>query len=457
MLYTTLKTLPLASRPAASPAPVSHHVPLSYGLAGLVLLCVGGFLVARAADALARGEWGAPAMLGAVHAFTLGWLLTLIIGTLYQLGPVALQVSPRSATLWRWLLPFHVIGVLVVVGSVSVGRMDIAGSGWLLLAITTTASAIVLLGPFRAPEGTRARMRLVTAGFLALGATLLLAFFRLFWGLGGVQLDLTGLRLAHVAFGLVGFGTLIAWALGTHVLPMFLGTRAVPSVSSRAVPWLLIAACLLTLPTLRPGLEGVRAVAAIVAAAGQSLIVWYGFSWFRRRASVALDPALATVAMAFVALALATLLQMTMAIGVLTGAVPVSTGIWPRLVAVWGVLFLAGWLSLLIAGVLLRVFVFLSWMVRAGPGVRPAGAPPLRVSEFSRPTLAWTSVILFGLAILMLSVTIAAGSAFGARLSALLYSTAALVMLLHHALALFAPPRDVAPLPIPTALSTASS
>jgi len=439
----------MAERPAVPPDAPHHRIPLAHGLVGMVLFVGGGLLLVRAADALARGAWATPAILGAVHAFTLGWLLTLVVGTLYQLGPVALQVTPRAPGIWPWLLPLHTVGVVIVTWGVSVGRHDVAAFGWLLLVISTSASAIVLLGPWRAPEKTRARMRLVTLGFLALGVTLLLAASRLLWGWQGFIPVISSLRLAHIAFGLVGFGTVIAWALGSHVLPMFLGTRAHTSTATRWIPGLLLGGATLLLPTLFSGLAALQAVAVMVMAAGQGLIVWQGLQWFRNRANRALDPALTAVAIAFVALLLATVLQVVLAVGALSGVLWLAHGVWSRSVTIWGVLFLAGWLAMLIAGVLLRVFVFLSWMVRAGPGARPAAHGPVRVSQFSRPSLAWLCVALFAVSLLLLCVTIAAGSASGAQFAAGLYSTAAIVLLLHHALALFAPPRDtVAALPL---------
>ncbi len=445
MLLTSLQTLPTGARSPAPADSTDHRAPLAHGLVGVMGLTVGALLLVRASDDLARGAWATPAVLGAVHALTLGWLLTLVVGMLYQLGPVALRVMPRAPRLWRVVLPLHIGGVVLVVWGVSVGRLHTATHGWSLLLIATLSSAVMLLGPWRAPPDTRDRMRLVTWGFIALGVTLLLGASRLLWGWRGFTPDLAGLRLAHLAFGLGGFGTLIGWALGSHVLPMFLGTRATPQRSSRWIPWLLLGGAAVSLPALLPEFAVLRSVSVLVMAAGQALIVWHGLQWFRGRANRVLDPALAVVALAFVALSLATLLQLVLALGALFGTPFASHVAWPRAFAVWGVLFLAGWLALLVAGVLLRVFVFLSWMVRAGPGTARAARVPARVSEFARPPLAWASVALFASGLLLLSVTIAVGSESGARLGAMLYSGAAIAMSLHHVLALFASPRSAAP------------
>ncbi len=441
-----------------SVAVAQHHViPLAHGGAGLAFLVAASVLLTRAAPALARGEWGAPAVVGAVHAFTLGWLLTLIIGTLYQLGPVALQVAPRSSRLWRWLLPAHSLGVVAVVWGVSVGRLHDAAHGWAVLSVVTTASAIVLLGPWRAPESTRARMRLVTLGFVSLAGVLVLAALRLVWGWRGFMPDLSGLRLAHIAFGLSGFGTLIAWAVGSHVIPMFLGVREEPSRTGLAIPVLLRGGTALLLPAVLPALSSLRPVAVLAIACGQLLIVWRALRWFRGGPKLAWDPALCTVAMAFTALAGATVLQLALATASLAGLLLPAHVATQRAIAVWGVLFLAGWLSLLIVGVLFRVFVFLSWMVRSGPGTQPVVGAPVRVQQYARPTLAWASVVLYAIALVSLPTAIALGHPGASRVSALTYVAATVLMSLHHVLAIFAPARAVAASTSRPALTLATS
>jgi hypothetical protein len=287
-------------------------------------------------------------------------------------------------------------------------------------------------------------MRLVTLGFVALAGVLVLAASRLAWGWRGFTPDLAGLRLAHIALGLAGFGTLIAWAVGSHVIPMFLGVREERSSASLAIPALLLGGTALLLPAVLPALASLRAVAVILIAFGQMFVVWRACQWFWRGPKLALDPALSAVAVAFVALALATMLQLALSIASLTGTSLLTSVHAQRAIAVWGVLYLAGWLALLIVGVLFRVFVFLSWMVRAGPGSKPATGALVRVQQFSRPGLAWASVTLFATALVLLPTAIASGSQWGARVAAVIYVAATVLMSLHHVLAMFAPPRAVA-------------
>ncbi len=453
MLNTSLRTLPLAGAPPPRlDLRQEAGTPLVHALVGCGAVIAGAALLVRAVPWLAAGQWGAPAVLGAVHAFTLGWLLTLVVGTLYQLGPVALRVPARHGALWRVLLPLHVAAVLLVAWGTGTARWRIAAAGWACLLLALVPTAIVQLGPWRAPPSTRARMRLVTLSFVMLALALLVAALRLVWGRAGFMPDPDGLRLAHVALGLGGFGTLIAWAVGGHVLPMFLGTRAAQTATARLVPWLLAGGALLTLPAVMPALAPLRAAAVLLLAAGQLLMCRHAFDWFGRRARVTLDPALALVAAAFVCLGAASVLQGVLAGGVLLGIVhPASPGI-ARAITAWGVLFLPGWLSLLIAGVLYRVFPFLCWMRRAGPDARPAAAlpaapraAPIRVTQFARPGLAWSSVALLVAGTLLLAVTVATGAPAAARFAALGYAAGMTCLALHHVLAFGAPPRAASP------------
>lgn len=440
---------------AGSPIPADHHAPLAHGLIGVVALLVGALLLVSASDTLALGHWGAPAIVGAVHVFTLGWLVTLVVGTLYQLGPVALRVQPRRGRLWRWVLPLHTIGVGLVVWGTSTGRLHTAAHGWSLVTVGLIITTAVQLGPFRAPAETRARARLVATAFALLGLTLVVAASRLAWGWLGFMPDLMGLRLAHVALGLGGFGTLIAWAVGGHVIPMFLGTREPGSLLGRMIPVLLVVGVLLALVAVLPPIRWLQAPAVLLLAFAQALLCLHGWRWFRARASRSLDPALALVAVAFVSLFCATMLQFTLGVGVLGGLVDLSTDTGRRLLTAWGVLALPGWLSLLIAGVLFRVFVFVSWMVREGPGTA-ARTPPIRVTQFARPGMAWASVACFSAGLTMLCAGIVVAHSAGVRIGSIAYATGAALMLLHHTLALFAPPRTHGPALSATPITTSS-
>ncbi len=439
MSHTSFK-LPVAGAPMAA----DHPAPLVHGLLGAGALLVGALLLVSASGSLAHGNWGAPVVVGAVHAFTLGWLVTLVVGTLYQLGPVALRVPPRRGRLWRWALPFHVVGAGLVVWGTSAGRLHTAAHGWSLVALGLLITTAVQLGPFRAPLETRGRARLVATAFALLGLTLLVAASRLAWGWLGFMPDLMGLRLAHVALGLGGFGTLIAWAVGSHVVPMFLGTREPGSLLGRLIPALLIAGVLLALTAVLPSLRWLQAPAVLILALAQAIFSLRGWRWFRARATKSLDPALTLVAVAFVSLLSATIFQLALAAGAITGSLELSTEIGRRLLTVWGVLALPGWLSLLIAGVLFRVFVFVSWMVREGPGTA-SRRPAVRVSQFARPRMAWASVAFFSAGLTLLCAGIVFAHPTIARVGSSAYAMGAALMLLHHVLALFAPPRPYLP------------
>ncbi|MBK8001746.1 MAG: hypothetical protein IPK15_24345 [Verrucomicrobia bacterium] len=56
-----------------------------------------------------------PEVVAATHLFVLGWICSVIMGTMYQLVPVALETRLHSERLARWHFGLHLVGFVGMV------------------------------------------------------------------------------------------------------------------------------------------------------------------------------------------------------------------------------------------------------------------------------------------------------------------------------------------------------
>jgi hypothetical protein len=134
-------------------------------------------------------------------------------------------------------------------------------------------------------------------------------------------------------------------------------------------------------------------------ATGLYLVLAAGY--FRRRLRRALDPGLAHVAVAHVALGVA----------VVTGALMLlaPTGFAPSRWAAYGLLVLLGWLVPLIVGVQYKILPFLTWLHLFG---QKMGEGPLPVvADLTRPSWGWASLACLVTGVLVIVPAVAVGSA----------------------------------------------
>src|SRR5579862_6697532 len=102
-----------AVTPFGAHAP-SVRLPLAFILTGLLALCAGmGWLLLHP-ELLATYHYN-QYVIALTHLFVLGWILSVIIGAMYQLVPVALEVRLHSERLAWWHFAFHVAGFIGMV------------------------------------------------------------------------------------------------------------------------------------------------------------------------------------------------------------------------------------------------------------------------------------------------------------------------------------------------------
>jgi hypothetical protein len=356
---------------ASARAP-SVALPLAYLAAAATAFVVAALALPWLADELA-GHYYHPRLLALTHVVALGWITLAILGASYQLVPVAIERPLWSERLARWQLAGLLCGIIGMVGHFWLAAW--AGMGWAAALVGAGALAHVgnVLASLRGLAGWSFTVRGLVLGLgglaltVAFGVTLALAHGRAFFP-GG----LLGAIHAHFHLAVLGWVAPMIVGVGARIYPMFLlapepgrgGSRLQLYGLGLGVP-AVVAGLLLGRPAL------VLAGAAAVAAALGGHAAWVvGFA--RRGKRPTLDWGLRFVLTGTAFLAPAVALGLLLALGAVAG---------PRAAMAYAILALGGWVSLTIAGVMLKIVPFLVWYRVYAPR---AGREPV-------PTLAGLS------------------------------------------------------------------
>ena len=346
-------------------------LPLAYFAAAHLALAVA--LLALVADPHLPAVFdGRPRLIALVHLMTLGWISGSILGALYIVGPLALDV-PLPGTkadvvaclsFWMgtfgmaagfWTNQFHTVGtasVFVLGAIVFVGVRTMRG-----------------LSGSRVPRGVALHLGFAFANAaLAWLAGLLLAQSHL---RGGLPWSSLSLAVAHAHLAVLGWAIMMIFGVAYRLLPMMVPT-AMPTGSTLAVSAVLLQAGTLGLSVSLAAGWDVRLWAIIVLAAFASFFtqVRRMLRMRRRRAVELPSPDWST---GHTGLAL------------LYGLVTAGLGAWlafgsapPAVSWVYGAAGLLGFVSQMVVGIQSRLLPLHAWF-RAM--VQSEGVPPVRSSH----------------------------------------------------------------------------
>jgi hypothetical protein len=353
-----------------APAPgrgPSVMLPLRYLVASAVAFLAAAAGVPWLAADLA-GHYYHPRVLALTHTVTLGWITLTIMGASYQLIPIALERPVWSERLARWTFIVLVVGVVGLVGHFFIGEW--VGLPWAAgLIVAGTAAHVVNAG--LSVRGVRAwtfTARLIALSLVGLSLT---ALFGLALGADHVVKFMPGALLtnvhAHFHLALLGWVLPMVIGVGARVYPMFLLAPEPRGWPGRVQLWGLV----LGVPAT---VCGVLQHPWLLAAGGIAMagVVAGHLAWLvrivRTRRRPALDWGLRFVLAGAVFLVAATALGLAFAFDVAGG---------PRLGLAYATLALAGWASLTIVGMMLKIVPFLVWYRAYGPLVGRAPIPTL--------------------------------------------------------------------------------
>lgn len=397
-------------RPGRGP---SLALPLGYLAVAATAFLLASLSVPWLAGELA-GHYYHPRLLALTHTVALGWITLTIMGASYQLIPIVLERPVFSERLARWQLPILAAGIAGMVGHFYVGHW-----GGLLWAAGVVGVGIVLhlvnvTLMLRGLPRWSFTARLVAGAQAGLGGTLLfglaLAAARV---VGVLPPDPLATVQAHFHLALLGWVAPMLMAVAARVYPMFLlapepgGTLGWVQLGGLGLGVPVLVAGLLAAPGLV--LPGALAVAAALGAHATGVA-----AMARRRKRPALDWGLRFVLTGTAFLLPAALLGLGLATDRLSG---------PRPALAYAVLALGGWISLTIAGMMLKIVPFLVWNHVYAPHAGRAPVPTL--AQLSWPVtegLAYAG-LTGGIAALAAAVT--AGAPAGIRAAGVLLALGA--------------------------------
>lgn len=331
-----------------------------------------------------------PRMIAVVHLITLGWISSSILGALHLVGPMALRTAMPARRLDYAVFAGYALGATGVVSHFWIEEYSgVAWSG-LLVILAFAHVGRKLLGSLRSapvpPEVLVAfAFAFANVGWAAVAGTLL--------GLNKHWPFLPGHALthafAHAHLAALGWATMMVFAAGYRLLPMFF-PAAMPGGALVWTSVLLLEAGTLALFVAFLARASWLPFAATVAGCGIAAFL-SRVGWMLRRprpapkALIRPDYGVLQVLASLVYLVLASVLGLALAWS------PETTETTLRLASVYGVLGLVGFLSQIVAGVSARLLPLFARLVAAGWSDSPPSPHALPDRRWQAATLVlWT-------------------------------------------------------------------
>ncbi len=417
------------ARPGSAPAP-SPGLPLAYlttAAAAFVMAAIGS---AWLAPELA-GHYYHPRVVALTHTVTLGWITLAIMGASYQLLPMVLGRAVWSERLAAVELGVLALSTAGMVAHFYLGTWPglVGAAGLLTLGIGMHLVNLAL--GVRGLASWTFTARLAAAGHAGLALT---AVFGLILGANHLAAFLPGgffpTLHAHVHLALLGWVAPVILAVSARVYPMFLLAPEPGKAHVRLQLWGLLTgvpAVVLGLLLDVRWLTVAGALAAIVAASGHG---WWIVLAVRHRRRPALDWGLRLVLTASAFLAPAGAMGLALALGWIAG---------PRAALAYVVLLIGGWISLTIAGMMLKIVPFLVWYRTYAPWAGRAPVPTLAqlscpVAERAAYMLLVSGIASFSLAVAVGDVAFIRAAGVVLALGALAFATSLGAVLRHLAI-----------------------
>lgn len=414
---------PARPRPGPGPSPL---VPLGYlACAAVAFLLASGGVVWLAPEL--AGHYYHPRLLALTHTVTLGWVTLAIMGAGYQLIPVVLGRPIWSERLACWQLAVLAAAVTGMVTHFYLGTWPGLATAAGLLAVGVALHLLNVGLSLRGFTEWTFTARLVVLGYGGLALTTLfglaLAANRL-WPFLPTEFFPT--LHAHVQLALLGWVTPMILGIAARVYPMFLLAPEPRPWTMRLQLWGLASG----VPAVVLGLVGVPALlvpgAVAVAAAAGGHIAWV-LEMARGRKRPGLDWGLRFTLTAAAFIVPAAILGVALAADRVAG---------PRVALAYAVIVLGGWISLTIAGMMLKIVPFLVWYRAYSP--RAGREPVPTLAQLSSPRVEGLAYALLTGGVVLLAVTVLVGDAAWIRaagavlaLGALVFATAVARMLGH--------------------------
>ena len=367
---------PKTVRPPPTPSlagfqAASVRLPLCFVLVGVLSLLVGGGFLLAQPDLLATYHY-TPHMLAVTHLFVLGFISSIVMGAMYQLVPVTLEVQLHSERLVKFQFVAHVLGFAGMVWAFwdfNMARVGIFGS---VLTFGVGLFVFNLARTLATVKGWHAIKCGIASALFWLSATVLAGLLLVatkFWGFSPF-LPLAAMH-AHAHLGVIGAFVLMIVTVSYKLVPMFTLSelqserRAWWSVSLLNLGLLGAFAAILWQSPLKFAFAAVTVVALVIYG-------WEILAILRARNRRTLD-----WGMKYFLTAIALLIPLSAVALVLSWSRLPMTSFTMQLENVYGLIALLGLVGLAILGMLYKIVPFLVWFHSYSRQIGRAKVPAL--------------------------------------------------------------------------------
>ncbi|HET7306647.1 MAG TPA: hypothetical protein VFK24_02375 [Gammaproteobacteria bacterium] len=350
-------------------------------------------------------SWAAPGTLVAVHLLTIGWLLLLMLGALFQFVPVMTSKMLPSQNAALAALVGVEVGLLgMICGFVALGQglpglahcLPVGGGLVIVGVLIATADVAVPLLQAR-PLPLPGRMVLTALAFLVAAITLglLMTFALTIPLLAPYFAPLVGGVGYHILAGLGGWFTIGAIGVSYKLLPMFMLAPEERGPVGHGVHYLMaagfaiaLAAGLTNLWYGSVALQALEFAGYALVVAGIVLYLFDVVRLYRTRKRAAIELHNKAAIGAFAMFAIATLL----------GVAFIASGTLAEFLPVLIFVLLFGWLSGLGVTQLYKIVPFLTWIGRFGQSLGRGPVPRVQDLVAERRGAPWFVVYFAGVA-----------------------------------------------------------
>ena len=336
-------------------------IPASFFLLAPASMLAGGTLLILQENSLSS-SW-IPATIALTHLGTLGFLVPIMLGALYQMLPV-IGGAPVPA-----IRLAHVVWLLLCAGLACfvLGMLGVPGAMFTAISLLGVAFAVFLIPVGIALKRAPTHNPTVSGMRQALSFLLITIVLGLWIAHGHAGMNFPGPRntwlVVHLTVALLGWVGGLLSAVSWQVLPMFYLGQPVPRPATDWVRRLIALGCLLptgSLVLLHLGLieEGSAFWLARLLALPAGVAVWLGHPWLTLRSISRRRRKRHDASLRYwqVGLGMGPLL--------LIGAVVGSLVTDPRPALLFGWWAIWGWAGIILHGMLTRIVAFLVWFHR---------------------------------------------------------------------------------------------
>jgi len=297
--------------------------------------------------------------LATTHGITLGFMLMVMFGALFQVLPVVTGIAmPQAKRLSRWVHFFLLIGVICLVSGFYIRHNYLlaTGAASVLIAMLLFVTGLFISFPQMRNSPTSWAIRLASFSLLitiGLGIAFIIGWLEPSW--------FPGYRLwtnVHLLWGIVGWTLLLMMGVSFQIIPMFYVTPDYPKWVSHFLPAAIFGQLVIftankifSLLPSEPKTDSILLILISISVASYAIYTLY---LIRQRKRKALDITIWFWNIAMSSLVIATLL--------FVATLYYQGANLPQLELILAVTALIGFAMALITGMLLKIVPFLVWL-----------------------------------------------------------------------------------------------